>query len=74
MRVKTIKFDERGNVVERDDFGIDGKPILGTEFGYARLIAKYDDRGDWLGTNYFGTDGKPVRHKKFGYASICIKV
>ena len=62
------KYDERGNLVERVYFGIDGKPCMRKD-GFAKIEYKYDDCGNIVEVAYFGTDGKPCLHKD-GFAKV----
>ena len=55
----TSAYDLRGNVIERDFFGVDGKPTLGRR-AMPRLRFQYDDEGNLVEATSLGIDGKPV--------------
>ncbi len=59
----TAHHDERGNLVEKAYFGVDGKPTLHND-GNACVTYRYDERGNQLEIAYFGVDGKPTLTKQ----------
>ena len=56
-------FDERGNITEEAYFGVDGRPVLRSDFGVARTTYRYDERGHEIEQVYFEIDGKPTPNK-----------
>ena len=49
---ETQTYDERGNILSRSFFGIDGKPILHRTEGVAGYLFKYDARGNTIEQTY----------------------
>ena len=45
---ESITYDERGSVVTRSFFGIDGKPILHRVQGVAGYLFRHDSRGNLI--------------------------
>ena len=62
-----IKYDNRGNLLEKACFGEDGKLRLWPE-GYAMFRDQYDDHNRRIEEAYFGGDEKPVVAPNLGYA------
>ncbi|MFL5240516.1 MAG: protein kinase domain-containing protein [Gemmataceae bacterium] len=58
-------YDLRGNLIERTDRGVDGRPTIDNE-GVAKRINKYDSWGNLVEIDHFGIDGKPVLQKQSG--------
>ena len=56
---RTVKIDERGNIIEQAYFGIDGKLCL-IHIGYAKVTMKYDEQGNIIEAAYYGVDDKPA--------------
>jgi hypothetical protein len=55
-------------MIEQDYFGIDGKPIVASSWGFFKEIRTYDSRNRQIAVAYFGVDGKPIV-SQYGYAS-----
>ena len=53
----TLRYDERGNEVEKSYFDVEGKPTLDKEYGIARYSMSYDERGNKIAEDNFGLDG-----------------
>jgi hypothetical protein len=44
-------------------FGIDGKPIAGSD-GSHRTVVSYDDKNNLLSSSYFGVNGEAILWNK----------
>jgi hypothetical protein len=63
---KTLKYDERGNIIEDLRLDDDGQPANDSD-GRARTLAQYDGRNNVTSLSFFAADGKPVLNSE-GYA------
>ncbi|HTQ07172.1 MAG TPA: hypothetical protein VMI54_25120 [Polyangiaceae bacterium] len=52
-------FDEHGNAVETSYFDLDGRTLVGTRKGYARLVTAFDRVGRAVEERAFNAQGKP---------------
>jgi hypothetical protein len=58
-------YDDRGNKVEEDYFGIDGRPVLHKGALAVRIRYRYGPRGDLIATLRYGADGRLLAGRKF---------
>jgi hypothetical protein len=63
------RYDDRRNLVEWADFGVDGRPIANNTNAVARTTYSYDERGNKVEEAYFGVDGM-LTAGKLGYARV----
>jgi tRNA A-37 threonylcarbamoyl transferase component Bud32/CTP:molybdopterin cytidylyltransferase MocA len=52
-------YDERGNEVEAEFYGVDGMPVTGAD-GYARCVRKFDRKGAFVSQTFTDAEGKEV--------------
>ena len=52
-----MRFDARGNRIEVENFGTDGRPIADRD-GVVRWTADYDDQGRRVRWNRYGPGGR----------------
>ena len=55
-----MRYDERGNLIERAYFDVDGKPCL-DKIGIAKVTFQYDGEDELIGTQLYDQDGKLLK-------------
>jgi hypothetical protein len=71
-RAFTSRYDERGNLLEQTNFGVDGRPTPRAIDGVARITWIFDERGNKVEEAYFGVYGKPTLAKN-GAARVTLR-
>lgn len=66
--VRTCQYDDQGFITDRYQFGLDGKPVMGTE-NIHHWQYETDENGRILKTSFYDILGQSVYSKTYQYAS-----
>ncbi len=64
---QTFRFDDLGNNIEENHFGVDGKLVLNKNNGVAKQTSRYDSHGYLIESAFFSVDGTPILRKDWGW-------
>ena len=65
----SIYYDDKGNIIGKKFFDINGSPVRLKGYNYAKWNAEYDENGNRIYQAFFDTNDKPVNLKYGNYAS-----
>ena len=63
-------YDEYGQYVAANFYGIDEKPVISTKYHCAAFRYEYDERGNRTDIRYLGVDEKIIVRSDLGYAHL----